>query len=83
MNRYYIFKDADKEKPGSGFVEQIFEGSDDKDAMELARRHYEGTGMTVWAHNGTNHNAHIQFRFVDYIDGPPKEKKRGPSQPAG
>ncbi len=83
MNDYYIFVGAEKDKPGSGFIERSFEAESDTDAMSMAKRHYEGTGHTVWAHSGVNRNAHIQFRFVDYIDGPPKEKKRGSSQPAG
>lgn len=75
MSAYYIFAGAEKEKPGSGFIEKSFDAEGDQDAMEMAKRHYEGSGHTVWAHNGVDRNTHIQFRFVEYIDGPPKPKK--------
>lgn len=85
MRRFFIFIGADKEKPGSGFIEKEFEAETDAEAISMAKRHYEGSGYTVWAYNGVNHNAHIQFRFVDYIDGPPKpkEKQRGSGATAG
>ena len=80
LNMYYIFEGADPQKPGSGFVKEMFETTDDKSAMELARRHFEGTGFTVWAKNEINRLGHIMFRFVGPID---KEKPYGSGTPAG
>lgn len=80
MNRYYIFNGAEKEKPGSGFIEKEFKAEGDESALELARRHYENPDHTLWSHNGVNGNGHIQFRFVAYIN---ERKKNGSTSTAG
>ncbi len=68
MNTYYIMSAANKEKPGSGCIEQMFDAESDKDAKEIAKRHYEGCGFSIWAYDGVNREAHIKFRFLDFID---------------
>lgn len=67
MNKYYIFTGANREKPGSGLIVQEYEAEDDTTAVNMAHRHYEDSGYTVWAHDGVNHLEHIQFRFVGQL----------------